>query len=226
MKVVNLSKKTAQTQLMDVLNRLMDKTHTNISQLGKSTGLANTTIKRMCTEPDCNPTLISITKIADFFGITPNQLIGTEPLPEDNIGYYPNFEKWTKIPIIDLSLAIDWPNNIEEIKELPNPKYVLTDIEINEKVFAIIATDETLEPKFSEGTILIFDPTRTPKNKDYVIVLNEEKELPQFRQLLVDGSDMYVKTINPEFSDGSLAKLNKNKSRILGILIQAKSNYI
>lgn len=221
-KVVSIAKvKDDQAHLMDVLNKLMEKTNTNINQLSKNTGLANTTIKRMCTDPESNPTLDSITKIAEFFGITPNQLIGTEPVPDETTSYQPCFENWDKVPIINLNQVIGWPKNIEEIKARDSAKYVLTDIGINKEVFAVIATDETLEPKFSEGAILIFDPTRTPKNKDYVILLTYGKDLPQFRQILIDGPDMYAKTINPEFYG-----LEIDNFKILGVLIQAKANYI
>lgn len=225
-KIVKLSAlKEEQLPLMDVLHKLMQRTNININQLSKNTGLANTTIKRMLTEHDSNPTLASITKLAEFFGITPNQLIGNEPLPEGNVGYYPAFEQWSKVPLLNISQAAAWPNILEEVKEQPDTEYVLTDIETNEKVFAVIASDETLEPKFSEGTILIFDPTRNPKNKDYVMLVIEDNDIPQFRQILIDGPDMYAKTVNPEFSHGSPLKLTKGNFKILGVLIQAKSNY-
>lgn len=226
-KVVNISKtKSDQAQLMDVLNTLMEKTNTNVNQLSKNTGLANTTIKRMCTDPDSNPTLDSIIKIAGFFGITPNQLIGAEPVPNETTKYHPSFENWDRVPIINLTQVMSWPKNIEEIKKNASTKFVLTDIGIHEEVFSVIATDETLEPKFSEGAILIFDPTKTPKNKDFVILFSQGKDLPQFRQILIDGPDIYARTINPEFSEATPVRLEKNKFKILGVLIQAKANYI
>ena len=223
--VVKLSK-TEPSSLRQVLNKLMRQTNTNINQLSKNTGISNTTIKRMCTDPDCNPTLTSISKIAEFFGITPNQLIGKELLLQEQLGYKPNFEQWIPVPILNLDQVVRWPSNLEEIKEAQKTKYVKTDLEINERVFAIIAQDESLEPKFSMGTILIFDPEKIPKNKDYILFLSEDKNLPQFRQILIDGSDWYTKIINPEFSQGSPIPIDKNKNRILGTLIQAKSNYI
>ncbi len=226
-KVVSIAKtKGDKAQLMDVLNKLMDKTNININQLSKNTGLANTTIKRMCTDPDSNPTLDSIIKIAEFFEITANQLIGAEPVPDEISGYQPNFKNWDKVPIINLNQVINWPKNIETVKAQHSANYVFTDIGITEEIFAVLATDETLEPKFSEGTILIFDPNRTPKNKDYAVLLFHGKDLPQFRQILIDGPDMYARTINPTFSESGPVRLEKGKFQILGILIQAKANYI
>lgn len=226
-KVINLSNTTrGQAQLMDVLNQLMEKTNLNVNQLSKNTGLANTTVKRICTDPACNPTLTSITKIAAFFGVTPTQLMGTEPLSENAAGYHPYFEAWHKVPLLHLNETVDWPNNSETIQNTEEARHVMTDIDINDRAFAVIVKDETLEPRFSEGTVLIFDPTKTPKNKDFVVLLLGDKSLPQFRQVMIDGPDQYVKIINPEFSDGSLSLLVKNKFTFLGVLIQAKSNYL
>jgi SOS-response transcriptional repressor LexA len=213
--------------LIDVLAKLMQQANINISQLSKNTGLANTTVKRMCTDPNCNPTITSINKIADFFGVSTNQILGNEPLPNDLIGsYYPQQDKWLSIPIISLEHVLQWPNNIEEVRQDMNVRYVKTDIDVNEKVFAVFAEGEALEPKFSEETILIFDPERTPTNKCYAILLLPGKSLPQFRQLYVDGPDIYIKLINPVLQDNSPVLLDEENSKILGILIQAKSTYV
>ncbi|MDF1760377.1 MAG: S24 family peptidase [Coxiellaceae bacterium] len=212
--------------LMEVLNGLMSKTNTNINQLSKNTGLANTTIKRICTDSTCNPTLTSIAKIADFFGVTASQLIGAEPLDTDSNSYQPNFNQWQQVPIISLEQLVDWPNNIETVREQTDHQTVMTDLPTGDNTFAMIAEDETLEPKFSAGTILIFDAQKAPKNKDYIVLLMDNKPLPQYRQLLIDGPDQYVKTINPEFAHKAPVALIDNPCRILGVLIQAKSNYV
>lgn len=219
------SKKFEKSTLMDVLARLMQKTNISMSQLSRNTGLANTTIKRMCTDPRCNPTFTSIIKISEFFNITPNQLMGREPLSQES-SYKPNFDRWLVAPILSLQQLILWPTNIEEIKESSHTKYVKTDLEISERVFAIVTHDDSLEPRFPVGTILIFDPERTPRNKDYVILLMEDKHLPQFRQILVDGPDWYAKIINLELPQTSPFFIDKSKNKILGSLIQAKLNYI
>lgn len=225
--VLKLDKqKPGQSNLIDVLRKLMQNTNTNANQLSKNTGLAHTTVKRICSDPESNPTLDSIRKIADFFGVSANQLIGDEPLTCDQNSYRPDIDQWSKVPILTIQESISWPKNIEEIKQNENTKFVMTDINIAEETFAVITTDDTLEPKFSPGTILIFSPSKPVKNKDYVMVLLDGKELPQFRQILVDGPDKYAKTVNPNFPENALLKLEKDKYRIFGVLIQAKSNYI
>ena len=204
----------------------MKQNNINVSQLSKNTGLTNTTISRICSDPASNPTISSLERIADFFNVTPNQLLGRDPLPNNINNCSPNFSAWENIPIITLKQAIKWPNNIEEVRENESTNYILTDIDIAEDYFAIIAEDETLEPKFSQGTILIFAPNKEVKNKNYVIMHDENKSLPQIRQILIDGSDMYTKTINPEFSPNGPVKINHENIKVLGVLVQAKANYL
>lgn len=214
-----------ESSLIFVLNKLMTNCGVNINQLSRNTGLSNTTIKRICIDPDCNPTLSSVTKIAEFFSITPNQLIGIEPLTTDQQTYQPNLSSWTNIPILELNQTINWPSNIEEIRESTATIYVKTDIDPKESLFAVIVRDESLEPKFSEGTILIFDSSRELRNKDYVLLLDNDKPIPQFRQLLTDGPDVYARTINQNLANNPPSLLKKDQSKILGTLIQARSTF-
>lgn len=227
-KIIEMMIKETSATFMDVLIKLMKHSNINISQLSKNTGLANTTIKRMCTDPQCNPTITSLKKIAEFFGVTTNQLLGNEPLLDNSSGhYYPQQDNWTSIPIISLQQTLQWPNNIEEIRQPSNTKHVKTDLDVNERVFAIFAEGEALEPKFGEGTILIIDPDRPPANKSYVLLLLPGKELPQFRQVFIDGPDIYIKLVNPALQNKDApALLDKNNGRIIGVLIQAKSTYV
>lgn len=223
---LTLPAKKESAPLTSVLNDLMEKNGLNMAQLSKNTGLAFTTIKRLCTDSTCNPTMGSLEKIAEFFGIKATQLMGIEPIINETNGYRPDLFAWENIPIITLQQLVLWPKNIEEIRASTSTQFVKTDLEVNENVFALNAMDESLEPKFSSGTTLIFDPTKHYKNKDFVILLLKAKELPQIRQIFIDGPDVYIKTINPEFSGNYPVKLEKNSFSVLGVLIQAKFNYL
>lgn len=224
--IVKIARETkSNVSLASILCQLMNSTNTNVNQLCKNTGLAHTTIKRMCSDPDCNPTLFSIEKVASFFGITPNQLIGITPLNQEESSYLPNVVCWDRVPILKYSQVVEWPKNLESVRESADTQYVMTDISVGETVFAISAQDESLEPKFCNGTILIFDPLKPVNNKDYILFIQNGKLLPQIRQALIDGPDTYAKSINPIFQNDTPVLLDKTQVRIMGVLIQAKSNY-
>lgn len=224
-KIVSFHVKKSQS-LKEILKKLMHETKTNAAQLSKNTGLSFTTVRRMASEDDSNPTYSSLKKIADFFGIKPAQLIGDEALASDfEPEYMPDIKNWSSVPIILREESPNWLQDIDQIKANKNIKYVMSDLALTESVFAILADDESLEPKFSKGTILIFDPERKPSNKDYVLLLLKDRKIPQIRQILMDGPDLFCRTINPSFDKGELMTLDK-ATKPLGVLIQAKSNYI
>ena len=224
--VVNLRNSKTSFSVAQVLKKLIDDNHLNVSQLSKNTGLSNTTIKRMCTEDEANPTLSSVEKLADFFGIKASQMLGLEPLTTQNTGYFPKTEFWNNVPLLTLEESLFWPENEKSIKENKLTQYAKTDIDISDKTFAIIAKNGTLEPRFPDGTVLIIEPDRTPKNKDFVLVLINSKKLPQFRQIFVDGSDYYVKAINPDMANvNQLEPINFKCFKLIGIIIQAKIEF-
>lgn len=224
--IVSLAQKT-RVSLVQVLEKLMKENDLNISQLSRNTGLSNTTIKRMCTIPDSNPTVSSVEKLAEFFGVRTSQLLGFEPLNQhETQQYFPNFDHWNKVPLITLEQTLQWPNQDNPHEDVCS-KYVKTDLEISDKAFSLSVGDSSLEPRFSEGTIFVLEPDKEPKNKDYVLVLINQKSLPQFRQIFMDGPDWYLKPINPDLAQITPFFSLENKAfKILGVIIQAKMEFI
>lgn len=226
--IVQLSQnQKSSLSLMQILEKLMKENRLNVSQLSRNTGLSNTTIKRMCTTPDSNPTVSSLDKLAVFFGIRTTQLMGLEPLmTEESQQYFPNFDRWNKVPLLTLEQSVLWPDFEREIYTSASTKYVKTDLEISDKTFAVVSRDSSLEPRFFEGTIFILEPEKEPRNRDYVLILIGQKKTPQFRQIFVDGPDRYFKPINPDLAKITpFEPIKNNEFKILGVIIQAKTEF-
>ena len=50
--------------------------------------------------------------------------------------------------------------------------------------------------------------------------------LPQFRQILVDGPDQYLKPINPDLAQITpFAPIKNNEFKVLGVIVQAKIDF-
>ena len=218
-------KATATTPLGFVIGRLLQRHNLSINQVSKGTGLSNTTLKRLCTDPDCNPTWSSITTLSEFFGVTPPQLMGLEPFPNMAMGPFANRSYWVSVPVLSLTQVMQWPTLRNQLEKDEHTSFVKTDLNVSQHVFSIRATDESLEPKFSAGTALIFDPDRTPRNKDFVLFLGQGKSLPQIRQVFADGPDLYVRAVNPEFPQAAVASFDPAVDRMIATLIQSKTDY-
>jgi SOS-response transcriptional repressor LexA len=87
--------------------------------------------------------------------------------------------------------------------------------------YALKVDTEALSPRFSLGTILIFDAGKVPKDGDFVLAQTAHFPTPQFRQLSMTKQGKSLEAINPKFD-----RIYMNTSdKILGVVVQAVSFY-
>lgn len=72
-----------QTTANKVLRELMQAKRINQRELSEATGIPQSTISRILNRKILEPTEPQIKPLADFFGITPGQLRGYDPLPAE-----------------------------------------------------------------------------------------------------------------------------------------------
>lgn len=111
------------------------------------------------------------------------------------------------------------------LKDLNNPHYVPSLMiacyaPTLGSPFAISLESEAMSPKFTPGTILVFDPKKIPKDGDFILINNHFSEA-QFRQLVIVNDRHYLEACNPRFERLSI----KTEDKRLGTLIQALMLY-
>lgn len=203
----------ATNRLASNLQELMRIRKINPTALARETGIGQPVIYRIATGETDNPTLSTLHPIAKYFGVSINQLIGDEPIDQVHTS-----QRVRRIPIIDMVQASEWHHSPEAISP---SGYVMIDTDISDKGFAITLKDSTMEPNFPEGTILIIDPLLNAKNQDYVIAYHQTQSLATFKQLLLDGNDIYLKPLNPEFKTIKATETHV----IMGTMIQARLDF-
>lgn len=72
-------------------------------------------------------------------------------------------------------------------------------------------------PSFPEGTKIIVEPDREPGHRSFVVVKSADEEEATFKQLIIEGQDMYLKPLNPAYK----TKPFPPEGRIAGVVIQA-----
>lgn len=212
--------------LSEVLSRLMVETSTNASELSRGTDLAITTIKRLCSN-DANPTIKSLEPIAKYFDISINQLLGAEPLPQDKkrgTGI-PDPSSWAFVPIISLNETINWPANVEGVRGREPLEYIAVDLEFTEELFAIRLEGNAMMPRFSEGTVLVFDPQIKPYDGCISLILRQGKMVPQYKEILFDGPEMYIRSVNPALPGSTMELFHDEQFRLLGVLRHARKDF-
>lgn len=102
------------------------------------------------------------------------------------------------IPLIKLENVPTWLKGelSETYETLPAECYETND------TFAITLDNSSMETEFAKNSILIFRPSTTPSNGDFVLAqLNIENQKPGFifRKYVTDGSGVYLKALDPTF---------------------------
>lgn len=208
------------SSMSKILKGLMAELGINESELARRTGIGQPVVHRICSGETDNPKVATLSPIANFFAISISQLIGDEPLPVDRIPgtFNPDAQGWRQIPLLNWEQVLHWPNLNQKSAPLPT---ISTDIELGQHAYAVSARDTTMEPRFPEGTILLIDPDLKPNNLDFAIIHIDGHDLPNFKQILIDGSHTILKPLNTDFKTLLLDKPHK----FLGVMVQSRMDF-
>ncbi|MES2998653.1 MAG: S24 family peptidase [Pseudomonadota bacterium] len=203
-----------------ILKGLMAELGINESELARRTGIGQPVVHRICSGETDNPKVATLSPIANFFAVSIDQLIGTEPLSPDRIPgtFNPDAQGWRQIPLLGWEQILSWPNLTQKTGPLPT---ISTDIELSQHAYALAVRDTTMEPRFPEGTVLLIDPDLKPNSLDFAIIHIEGQNLPNFKQILIDGEHTILKPLNSDFKTLLLNKPHK----FLGVMVQSRMDF-
>lgn len=208
------------SRMSKILKELMAELGINESELARRTGIGQPVIHRICSGETDNPKVATLSPIANFFAISISQLIGDEPLSADRIPgtFNPGAQGWRQIPLLTWKQVLYWPDLPEKLAPLPS---ISTDVNMGKYAYAVSARDTTMEPRFPEGTLLLIDPDLKPNSLDFAIVYIEGYDLPNFKQILIDGGHTILKPLNTDFKTLLLDKPH----RFLGVMVQSRMDF-
>lgn len=207
-------------KLGNILKKLLFEHNMKASDLAREVNLPPPTIHRLVTGKSTRPYKSSLEPIADYFSLNVEQLVGEEPIQgdakQDEQGKLPTssaIQQVRLIPWTDLcNISSDDKDQYENLPFIGR---------ISNNGFATIINDSSMEPIFARGSLLIFDPEITPKDRNYVLVQLQDNNLFVFRQLLIDMDHKYLKPLNPDLNAFKMRLLNK-EDKTIGVLIEAR----
>lgn len=209
------------TKLNSILKNLITQNKINESELARRTGVTQQVINQIISGKNTNPKLDTLKKIATYFLITISQLIGDEPISSQNIKVNQEHYGWNEIPILSIDKVFD--DSIENL--IKNKESVLlSDLISNDTLFAINLDDDSMEPKFSVNSILVFKIQHSANNGEFILIADENIKAIKFRQVCIRQNEIFVRCINPTHQDYQLKKLD-SFCKILGILVQARVDF-
>ncbi|MGQ3889824.1 helix-turn-helix domain-containing protein [Legionella sp. CNM-1927-20] len=201
------------------LRKLM-KLHSelSLSELARQTHIPQPTLHHLLNGITKRPRKTVLESLANYFNISVGQLIGEVPLYESIPEEIKKSFKINTVPVISWDMLRDWPNNYKEAGQLG--EVVLTK-DMSDYSFALIMKNTTMDPLFPENSILIFDFKKQPKDREFVIVNSFKLNKILLNRLFIEKSDYFIKQ-GQSNGDMKLIKLDLDKDRILGSLIEAR----
>ncbi|MGD9153416.1 MAG: S24 family peptidase [Gammaproteobacteria bacterium] len=206
---------TDAAKISSVLKLLLNTARINESALSRAINIPRTTINRLASGKTPDPRASTLQAIAQYFNISVEQLLGNQPINAPNT---PS----KQIPIISWDAVNTW-DAIKQNLSISNHKSWVSSTNLNkaENNFAIKITGDAMWPLFAENTILIIDPDKQPKNRDFVLAYRGKNNETIFRQLIMEGQYKFLTAVNEIFPTVKL----QDKDQIIGVLVQAIHDY-
>lgn len=86
--------------------------------------------------------------------------------------------------------------------------------------FAVVLNNDSMEPLFTQGSLLIFDPIKEAKNRDFILFSRPGDMTIYFRQFFKEGQDYYFKAV------GAMYETIKDRDMFLhGTLVESRHHY-
>ena len=147
-----------------------------------------------------NPSVDKAYAIAAAFGTSIDKLIEESISP--NAALAPS-EHARRVPVVPWELASEWAQN-PDISRLPSgtPWEVPLDSQAP-RGFYLSVRDESMHapagPAFPAGALIFVDPGQEARVNDFVVGYTSDPAAPTFKKLVQDGSQSYLRALNPQF---------------------------
>jgi transcriptional regulator with XRE-family HTH domain len=180
-------------KLSENIKKLMAIRGVTLSDLSKEFKVSLSTLHRIVEGITKRPKYSIIVKIATFFNITINELIGENEIEWGKVGGLLNtiFIEGQKIPLCLWKVGRN-----KELYEAAKCENILITSPKDKKNFALKIKDTLISSLFPKGSILVCNPTIIPSNNSYVVALVAHSATMILRKLLIKSNGYYLAPVN------------------------------
>ncbi len=106
-------------------------------------------------------------------------------------------------------------------------EYLLTDLDLSERAFALQIKDDSMQPDFKEGDRIIVDCKVSPRPGDFVVAKNGDKEttFKKYRLLRIDDDGQEVFELVPFNQDYPSMRSDQHHVKIVGTMVEHRKYY-
>lgn len=163
------------SSLANNLSSLLNECGFEPEVLADAVNISHDGMLQLLNPDSCESSSFDLKPLANFFCISVEELLGIKATHPKRIPgtYQPTYLKKYSVPIVDWEFDVNNYLQLDEAAKKAFPQ-VTTTVKVSGNTFALVVEDNTISPRFPQGTILIFDPIVKPKNGDFVFALETE----------------------------------------------------
>lgn len=188
------------TNIADNITRLMNAEGISASDLSRKTGVDRSVLHKILCGTTKNPSIESIKTIINHYSFE-EVVLGTKSATAN------------EVPVITW---LEAANLTPDMLYLHHKKVKIGCL-ISKTAFAVLI-EYTMDSRFPEGTLLIVDREKRPKNLSYIIVKEGENEIASLKRFILDGSTPYLKSIDPSIPS---IRFDPELFKVIGVVIQS-----
>lgn len=188
--------------------------------LGMRAGISQGTIGHI--ESGRNRETTKLPEIAKALECTVDELLGDDAKPTFDRNVVPADLGRRRIPVLSYVQA-------GRMTEMRTPfsagdvfEYLLTDLELSDRAFALEIRGQSMEPEFREGDHTIFDPNVQPRPGDFVVAKNgsEEATFKKYRPRGMSATGQEVFELSPLNDDFPTLRSDTQQLTIIAVLVE------
>ena len=217
-------KALGENKLPKVMKQLMHVANITEAKLARALDMPQGTVNRLLLGFSEDPRIATVQPIADFFGVSMEQLIGKEPLylgkhleqdtDEDGGFRY----KTTSLPILEWEHVQDWVNLQEKLLEKIELDWITTERHVTEGSYALLSKP-FLNTIIPANTPFVVDRHRKGTHGQLAIILNENG-VATARRIYEDGDKRYLAPLCCH-----LPAETAEKHSIVGVVVEARLEF-
>lgn len=164
--------------------------------------------------------------IEKAFSLPRGWMDGIAEKESSNVSGFKPYTKGVRYPVLSKVQAGAWSEAVEAYTLKDIDLWLESDAHIQGNAFWLeVEGDSMTAPmglSIPEGTFVLFDTGRDAANGNLVVAKLEDDNEATFKKLIVDGSQRYLKGLNPQWP---LVSINGN-CKIIGVAVETKMRLV
>lgn len=204
-----------------VLSELIDTSGTTAYSISKKIGVSDVSLYKW-REGETTPNLDTAIKLADYFGVTLDELAGREsPPPTEQAEQIAMVE----LPLLgEISAGPFEPEEENHVGKRPIPLYKLGRADPKDCYFLRVS-GRSMDQLFHDGEYIVIRKTADAKNGDVVVAYDETLNGFTLKTFIRQGNIVMLQPANPEYAPIIYDKPSKQKLEVFGVVLCSERDF-